>query len=233
MSPAARGSIVVFAKRPAAGEVKTRLCPPFTPEQAAAFYAEMLADVLDTTALHAARLALEPVLAVWPPEAVPHLAGQAPPVYRVVAQRGPGLAARMARAFDEQWAAGHTRVLVRGSDSPALDGEAFDQTLAALEGYDLVLCPDLDGGYNLVGLRTPAPGLFHHPMSTGRVLEDTLANAGRLGLRAHSLAARFDVDTHRDLERLAEVRAAGRAAGCRRTLAWLDARGLWPGDAPR
>lgn len=221
----------MFAKRPLAGSVKTRLCPPFDPEQAAAFYAEMLADVLEITALHARRLGLEAVLAVWPPEAVPRLSEQAPPDYRVVAQRGRDLGERMARAFGEQLAAGRTRVLLRGSDSPALDGEVFEAALAALAGHDLVLCPDLDGGYNLVGLRTPAPGLFGHPMSTGQVLEHTLANARRLGLQGQVLAPRFDVDTAADLRLLAELRSAGRAAGCRRTLAWLDAHRLWPDPA--
>jgi rSAM/selenodomain-associated transferase 1 len=231
MGPMPRGAIVVFAKRPAPGQVKTRLCPPFTPEQAAQLYAEMLADVLELTAAQARRLCLEPVLAAWPPDAGRDLVRDAPPGFRVVAQRGPDLAGRMARAVDEQQAAGFSRVLLRGSDSPALDAAAFDEALAALDEHDLVLCPDLDGGYNLVGLSRPAPGLFDHPMSTRSVLDDTCANARRLGLRVRVLAPRFDVDTASDLVRLARIRAEGRGAGCRRTFAWLDARRLWPGPA--
>jgi glycosyltransferase A (GT-A) superfamily protein (DUF2064 family) len=120
-------------------------------------------------------------------------------------------------------------VLIRGSDSPVLDREVFAAALAALEDCDLVLCPDLDGGYNLLGLGRPAPGLFDHPMSTDRVLDETLAGARRRGLAARLLEPRFDVDTAADLALLARAREAGRAGSCPRTLAWLDAAGLWPG----
>ena len=163
-------------------------------------------------------------------DACAELARSAPPVYRVVPQRGPDLASRMAFSVAEQAAAGCNRILIRGSDSPALDAEAVEEALAALEDHDLVLCPDRDGGYNLVGLRRPAPGLFDHPMSTERVLDDTLAGASRLGLRTHVQQARFDVDTVADLRLLAQVRSAGQAALCPRTLAYLDAGGLWPAD---
>lgn len=223
-----RGSVVVFAKRPAPGEVKTRLCPPFTPEQAADFYAAMLADVLEATAGYARTLELDAVLAVWPPDALTERVQHAPPAYRVVPQAGADLAARMTRALAEQLAAGHDRVLLRGSDSPALDAEAFEEVVAGLDDHDLVVCPDLDGGYNLVGLRRAAPGLFEHPMSTDRVLDQTLAHAEALGLRARVLEPRFDVDTAEDLRLLARVRAERRGAPCRRTFAWLDAEGLWP-----
>ncbi len=223
-----RGAIVVMAKRPAPGQVKTRLSPPFSPEQAAAFYREMLADVLAATDQIAKRLSLWPVLAVSPADARSELAGMAPPGYQVVAQRGANLAARMAWAVAEQAAAGCDRILLRGSDSPTLDLETLEGALSALEDHDLVLCPDRDGGYNLVGLREPAPGLFDHPMSTARALDDTLAGARALGLRVHLMAPRFDVDRVEDLRLLASARAEGRGALCPRTLAFLDAEGLGP-----
>lgn len=227
-----RGAIVVFAKRPEPGRVKTRLCPPFTPDQAVDLYRAMLADVLEVTADAAARLGLDAVLAVSPAGACAELARSAPPAYRVVAQRGEDLAARMATAVAEQAAAGRDRILLRGSDSPALAGQVVAEAVAALDDHDLVLCPDRDGGYNLVGLRRPAPGLFDHPMSTERVLDDTLAGAARLGLRAHVQPARFDIDTAEDLRLLAAVRAEGGVAPCPRTLACLDAGGLWPAGLP-
>ena len=227
-----RGAIVVMAKRPAPGQVKTRLSPPFSPEQAAAFYREMLTDVLVATDRMAAHLSLEPVLAVSPSGACAELAGMAPPGYQIVAQRGADLAARMAWAVAEQAAAGRDRILLRGSDSPTLDVATLGEALSALEDHDLVLCPDRDGGYNLIGLREPAPGLFDHPMSTARVLDDTLAGARALGLRTHLQAPRFDVDRVEDLRLLAAARAEGRGALCPRTLAYLDAEGLWPETGP-
>jgi rSAM/selenodomain-associated transferase 1 len=223
-------AVVVFAKAPIPGRVKTRMVPPFTPDQAAGLYAAMLADVLEATAEFAARRGLEAVLTIDPPEVCGEMARRAPPGYRVVAQRGPGLAARMDWAVAELAAAGRDAVLMRGSDSPALDAATLDAALDALADFDLVVCPDLDGGYSLVGLRRPVPGLFDHPMSTERVLDDTLANAARLGLRPRVLSPRFDLDTAADLAHLARARLDGAAESCRRTLAFLDEGSLWPAE---
>jgi rSAM/selenodomain-associated transferase 1 len=220
------GVLVVFAKRPEPGQVKTRLCPPFTPEQAAAFYACMLDDVLETSARAAAALGLEAVLAVHPPEAASTL--PAPAGVRREPQRGADLGARMEHALARELAEGRRPVLLRGSDSPTLGLAALGAALDALASTDLVICPDRDGGYNLVGLCRPAPGLFDHPMSTGSVLADTLAHAERCGLSHALLPAGFDVDRAADLELLAAARSRGLAADCPRTLAWLDRHGLWP-----
>ncbi len=222
-----RGAVVVFAKQPRAGAVKTRMTPPLAPSSAAELYACMLADVLDVTAAAAQQLELDAVLAVHPEGAVPALAREAPPRFRVVAQRGVDLARRMSWAARETAASGARRILLRGSDSPALEASHIAEALCALDDSDVVLSPDLDGGYNLVGLRAPSSGLFDHPMSTGRVLDDTLANARRARLRTRLLEPSFDLDGIGDLRRLAAVRTAGRAAGCPRTLACADRLELW------
>jgi rSAM/selenodomain-associated transferase 1 len=221
-----KGALVVFAKQPAPGQVKTRLCPPFSPEQAARFYACMLEDVLESTLAASTALGLEPVLAVTPPEAAATLA--APAGLRREPQRGADLGARMEHAFTRELAAGHCPVLLRGSDSPTLSLATLGAALDALERSDLVLCPDRDGGYNLVGLRRMAPGLFSHPMSTASVLDDTLARAVGAGLAHTLLPAGFDLDTAADLALLAEARRAGATGGCPRTLAFLDQHRLWP-----
>ncbi len=222
-----RGVLIVFAKEPRAGAVKTRLTPPLAADLASRFYACMLADVLESAVVSAHAFGLDPVLAVHPAGAVPALARQAPPPFRVVAQRGTGLAQRMDWAVREAAAAGSRPILLRGSDSPALGREQIVEAVRALETHDLALGPDRDGGYNLVGLRAPAPGLFEHPMSTERVLDDTLANARRAGLRAQRLATGFDLDRIEDLRWLAEARASGAAVECPRTLAFADRHGLW------
>lgn len=227
MSPTLDRVIVVFAKEPRPGRVKTRMSPPLSLDQAAELYAELLADVLRTTESFSRELGLEPVLCVHPPASCARLARLAPSAFRVVPQRGEGLAARMQHAVDEAGAAGASRILVRGSDSPVLDGEVVATALGALADADLVLCPDRDGGYGLVGLRRPVPGLFDHPMSTGTVLDDTIANADSLGLSSHVLEPSFDLDTVGDLRWLARARDDGIADLCRRTLAYLDAHDLW------
>lgn len=224
-----RGVIVVFAKAPRAGLVKTRLSPPLSLQQAADFYACMLDDVLECTAELAARFGLEPVLAAYPFEAAHELLAHAPSAFRVVAQRGSDLAARMSFAASEAAAGGARRVLLRGSDCPTLDGDAVAGVLDRLEENDLALCPDQGGGYTLVGMRRFAGGLFDHAMSTSSVLDDTLAGAARLGLRSSVVGESFDLDTASDFALLAAARESGSATRCPRTLAWLDANEMWPG----
>ena len=137
----------------------------------------------------------------------------------------------MAKALRDVSKMGARPILMRGSDSPILDGEMIGEALRSLDEFDMVVSPDLDGGYNLIGLREPSSGLFDHPMSTCRVLEDTLANATALGLRAHVQPASFDIDTARDLCLLARARSDPRARDvgklCPHTLAYLDREGLW------
>ena len=222
------GVVVVFAKAPDPGRVKTRLCPPLSPEQAADLYVCMLDDVLETTAAAAVALDLEAVLTVDPPEAREEMARRSHPAFRVVAQRGAGLAARMSHAVAECAAGGARRILLRGSDSPVLPASHLEKALRALDAVDLVACPDPDGGYSVLGLRRPIPGLFDHAMSHQRVLDQTLACARRAGLSSELLEPCFDLDTAEDLARLAECRARGGALPCRRTLAWLDRYRSWP-----
>ena len=224
-----RGVVIVFAKAPRPGEVKTRMCPPLSPGEAAELYASMLADVLDATARAALRLGIDPLLAVHPPGLRAELARDVPTPFSVISQRGPSLAARMSWAVREAGAAGIRRVLLRGSDSPTLDGAALASALADLDEHDVVVRPDRDGGYNLVGLRRPSPGLFAHPMSTASVLAATLARAAAAGLEPELLPAGFDIDTAADLRLLAEARQRGEAEDCPRTLAFLDRSRLWPG----
>ena len=131
---------------------------------------------------------------------------------------------------------GANRILLRGSDSPTLDREIIADALQMLDRVELVVCPDLDGGYNLIGLRCPAPGLFDHPMSTRTVLEDTLTNAAALGLTSHVQQPSFDIDTADDLVRLARARSGFERETvtrlCPKALAYLDTEGLWPDTEP-
>ncbi len=222
------GWLVVLAKAPRAGQVKTRMVPPLTPAQAAEFYASLLEDVLRATARFACDLGLLPVVSVNPPDACAEIARMAPASFRVVAQRGGSLSERMTWAVREAAASGATRILLRGSDSPALGGQTVAHALRDLETSDLVVCPDLDGGYSLIGLRRPASGLFDHPMSTRTALDDTLARAAELGLRTRIQAPSFDLDTIEDLRPLADLRSHPDTLDlCKHTLAYIDRHDLW------
>ena len=236
MTGSLRGVLLVFAKQPQPGRVKTRMVPPLSPQQASDLYAEMLQDVLIASGRIAVEIGLAPILAVHPPSATAALARFAPTEYRIVPQRGADLGQKMAWAIREAAASGANRILLRGSDSPILDRERIEAALVSLDDFDLAISPDLASGYNLLGVRKPTPGLFDHPMSTQTVLEDTLSNAAALGLRAALQTASFDVDTANDLKRLAAARWGPRAAHvadlCPRTLSFLDAEDLWPQAEP-
>lgn len=182
-----RGWLIVFAKAPRPGLVKTRLCPPLDFDQAAAFYEAMLDDVLAESARWADRFDLEPLLFFHPPDGLTELLRRTPPGFRLQEQRGEDLSTRMANAFAEAAAAGAHLALLRGSDSPALDSTQAAMAIAALEsGDDLVLTPDLGGGYALIGQCRPDPAIFDLPMSTTEVLEQTVEIARAKGWR-HSL----------------------------------------------
>jgi len=229
-----KGWLVVFAKAPQPGRVKTRLSPPLSTAEAAELYRCLLLDALDESAAAAATLGLEAVVAVDPPSATAELAAQTPAGFRAIAQGSGELGARMSHVARQAAAAGAPFALLRGSDSPCLDRVVLRDAIAALAGADLVLCPDRDGGYNLVGLgaraleRGPSGGLFDHPMSTPTVLRDTLARAERLQLAAAQLAPGFDVDRYEDLRWLAARRFERGEIPCPRTLVFLDQRRLWP-----
>lgn len=196
-----RGWLIVFAKAPRPGLVKTRLSPPLSLDQSAALYEQMLLDVLDRSAQHAREFDLEAVLAFHPPDAAGELLRLAPPGFRLQVQRGAGLAERMANAFAEGAAAGARWVLLRGSDSPALKTAQIAEAIGALEaGSDLVLTPDEGGGYAMIGLRAPCPSLFEVAMSTGDMLRLTLNAAATRGLETVVTSPTIDLDTAADLD---------------------------------
>lgn len=233
-----RRALVVFAKAPRPGHVKTRMCPPLDLAQAAELYSCMLDDVLEASARFCAGGGAALWVAVDPAAARAELAervacarGGGVRDVALVAQRGPDLAARMHDALARAAAAGFERIVLRGSDSPALPIARLREAFEALASCDVVLAPDADGGYALLGAHRAHAGLLDHAMSTPTVAEDTLARARALGLRTRVLEPTFDLDEVRDLAQLARVRASLDARACRRTLQKLDAEGWWPAPA--
>jgi rSAM/selenodomain-associated transferase 1 len=235
-----RGWLVIFAKAPEPGYVKTRLSPPFSPAEAADLYRCLLLDALDESSLAASELGCEAVIAVDPRGAAEEIVSRAPAGFRAIAQGAGELGARMTHIARQAAAAGAPFALLRGSDSPCLDGASLRTAADALADVDLVVSPDPDGGYNLIGLGArallhgPGGGLFDHPMSTPAVLRDTLARAERLKLLVQLMPQGFDVDRFDDLRWLADERRRNAAIPCRRTLAFLDEGKRWPPDgSPR
>ena len=192
--------LLVFAREPVLGQVKTRLAADIGPEAALAVYRELLA--LTAAAVAATRvpatvwLAAAPAPAVDPAQPRPEWPGRPWRVQPPLASLG----ARMAYAFAEAFAGGAGRVVIIGTDCPGLTPALLRQAFELLQTHDLVLGPAADGGYYLLGLREFQPDLFADKQwSSASVLADTLADAARLELRAAQLPVRADVDSARDL----------------------------------
>ncbi len=194
-----RRILALFAKAPVPGQVKTRLATEISLESAAALYEAMLLDILDQ---HAAERDCARALWFAPADARGWFERATPAGWTLLAQSGASLAERMAALFRFHAAEGFDRIVLRGTDSPTLPVARIDDAFAALERAELVLCPDRDGGYNLIGLREACDGLFALELSHAGVLSKTLGNARALGLRTELLPAHHDVDTHADLLRM-------------------------------
>jgi hypothetical protein len=192
--------LIIFAKEPAPGQVKTRLCPPLTGEAAARLYRAFVDDILEEMVrLPELRLAL----AYAPAGAEAYFRDLAPSGVDLFPQEGADLGERMARAFGRGFDAGFDAVLLRGSDTPDLPGAVVLAAAEILESgaAPAVLGPSPDGGYYLVGLAAPQPELFREVAWSGAaVLADTLDRARRLGLKVHLLPEWPDIDTFQDLE---------------------------------
>jgi len=202
-SPAAAGTgIVIMAKEPVPGRVKTRLCPPCNPSQAAGL---ARACLVDTTAAAAATVAAG--LAGWWGVS---LAGEPGdwlvPGGRVMTQRGGSFDERLAWAGEDA-GRGHRPFLLVGADTPQLTPPLLGEAVAALArpGIDAVLGPADDGGYWVIGLRRARRDAFVGvPMSsprTGAAQRDRLES---LGLRFATVAQLADVDTMAEAMAVAE-----------------------------
>jgi len=207
-------AVAVMAKVPGATPVKSRLHGALTPERATALYRCFLLDRLDALA---AVPDVAPVIAFSPPEARARMAALAPPGFRLLAQEGDDLGARLARLFARLLADGHHGALAVDSDSPTLPMAYVAEAASALvrAEADVVIGPSDDGGYYLIGVRTPQPRLFDAvPWSTPETRAATVSRARQLGLSVRMLPSWFDVDTEADLRRL-RADLAGRATPAR------------------
>ena len=195
-----------MARRPAAGASKTRLCPPLSPEGAAALYACFLADVIDRVREAAGLVAgLVPGIAFTPADAAAYFAALAPD-FALVPQTGATLGERLDGVLSGALGRGYGPVAAVNSDSPSLPAAYLAQAFAALDdpAVDVVLGPCDDGGYYLIGWRRPHPALVRDvAMSAADTLAQTLAVATRDGLRVVLLPPWYDVDGPADLARLA------------------------------
>jgi rSAM/selenodomain-associated transferase 1 len=209
-------TLVIMAKAPKPGMVKTRLARSLPPPAVTALYRCLLDDTLTL----ARSLGNVEVAIMCPGPDVDELAYLAGDGVRVVAQKGEGLAAGLTSVF-AHFAAGHQRVIAFNSDSPHLPASVLENAFKVLAAHDVVAGPTHDGGYYLVGAKAVHPALFEGDgMGTTNALEALLARARVLELSTSFMPPFYDIDMAGDLSRLAaELRLA--PARAPRTAAWL------------
>jgi rSAM/selenodomain-associated transferase 1 len=193
--------VLLFAKAPRAGRVKTRLAREIGEARAVELYRAMGRSV--ATAVAAAY-----PLTVWfdPPGAEDDMhAWLGDHEYRP--QPDGDLGERMACAFAEHFARGEQPVIGIGADVPGISATVIAAAERQLEQAEVVLGPALDGGYYLIGLRAPCDALFQGiPWGSSRVLRATEERCAALGLHVARLDALRDMDTEEDLDALGLIR---------------------------
>ena len=210
--------VIVFAKNPEPNQVKTRLLPTLSPEQAATLYTAFLIDWCKTLA---ELPDVDIVIAYTPPEAQSDLQALIGGDAIYIPQIGAGLGERLTSAT--QWAAehGYTKILVVGSDSPTLPISYISQAITLLDSRNIVIGPSTDGGYYLIGfsvetLATTVPHVFEEiAWSTVEVFQQTVARIQSAKATLGLLPPWYDIDTAEDLAFLHAHISAMRLAGDR------------------
>jgi len=214
--------LVIMAKAPRPGAVKTRLTTSLSPAAVTSFYCCLLEDTLAL-----ARSLSNVEVAIMCPDSdvneLVQLAGAqlANIEASVVAQKGEGLAAGLTSVFAHFADAHPRRIIAFNSDSPHLPRSVLEDAFETLAAHDVVVGPTLDGGYYLVGAKASHPTLFAGDgMGTSTALERLLSRARALELSVGFADAFYDIDVADDLIRLAEeLRLA--PARAPRTARWL------------
>ena len=207
--------LLVFARLPQLGMVKTRLAASIGEERALAVYEAMLADVTAGVGSSTPETEIE---FLWPPS--PGVDGallrRAFTHHAVAMQTGAGLTDRLAMAFSERFFFHRTeKIIAIGVDDPSITRALLDHALALLESCEYVVGPAADGGYYLIGCRGGAfdPAVFDGiEWGTSYVLGATVAKIRALERTLALLPERYDIDTIEDLQRYASEEHAGELA---------------------
>src|SRR5215213_6350042 len=198
--------LLVFARLPEPGRVKTRLAAEIGAERALAVYEAMLRDLIASIGSAAPEMEIE---FLWPP--TPNANGDALrrafAHHAVAMQTGSTLGDRLAMAFSERFFFHRTqKIIAIGVDDPLLPRELIDHAFALLDSCEYVIGPAEDGGYYLLGCRAMSfePSVFQDiAWGTSSVLSTTIGRIATTGRTMALLPERFDIDTAEDLERYA------------------------------
>lgn len=222
-------ALIVLAKAPIPGRVKTRLSPPLSARRAAELYACLLAD----TAEEMSRLrGASRYLFYSPPGSEPHFRRGPFEGYELRLQAEGHLGDRMFHAFRAAFARGAKRAVLVGADCPGLSVSLARSAFRELAfSADAVFGPSRDGGFYLIALSAPAPFLVRGiEWGSDSVLSSALARCRLAGFSYALLPALFDVDSAEDVSLLTRWVATRASPACPRTRGWLTSRG--GGSAP-
>ena len=190
-------AIAVMAKASEPGRTKTRLVPPLTFEEAAAFNTAFLQDVALNLLTAAGAAGIAGYMAYAPPGAAPFFRRTVPTGIGLLETCLPDFGDCLFKAADDLLAAGHAAACLLNADSPTLPTAILVETARVLAppGDRVVIGPSSDGGYYLLGVKRPHRRLFEEiDWSTERVLRQTRGRAEELGLETHVLPEWYDVD---------------------------------------
>ena len=200
-------ALAIMTKAPRAGQVKTRLTPPLTPEEAAMLNISFLRDTAAAISITVGEGVARGIAVYTPVGAEAAYAGILPAEFQLIPQRGETFGERLIFAMEDLFRLGFESICLIDSDSPTVPQQAFAQAVEILAQTDdeVVLGPSEDGGYYLIGFKKPHRALFEDiAWSTERVLEQTIERARQINLKVHRLATWYDVDDRTTLRRLCD-----------------------------
>ena len=198
-------ALVIMTKAPRAGQVKTRLTPPLTREEAAALNICFLRDI--STAIRRVGGNTRGIGCFTPVGNEEMYRDVFPAEFHLLAQRDGDLSERLVGATEDLLTGGFASVCLINSDSPTAPTSVFAEAARSLSSprQDVVIGPSDDGGYYLIGIRKSQPRLFEAiDWSTDRVCAQTLERAAEIGLSVRLLPACYDVDDRWTLRRLCD-----------------------------
>ncbi|MBI4837916.1 MAG: TIGR04282 family arsenosugar biosynthesis glycosyltransferase [Nitrospirae bacterium] len=191
-------ALIIFAKTPVLGKVKTRLQPDISQEEGLKIYKSFVKEI---TSRCAKLKGVDKFLGCAPTlddDFLRGLAGRHK--FEMFNQRGADLGSRILNAFKDHLGKGYKKVVIIGTDSPTIPPEFIKKAFTALDGNDFVLGPCCDGGYYLVGAKKIFPKVFKNiPWDTGEVLVKTIDKLYASRIKFFLLPFWYDVDTAKDL----------------------------------
>jgi uncharacterized protein len=195
--------LIVFAKTPVRGSVKTRMRPFVSAEDCLRLHSLLLRLWVgrlrdwDLGQVHKA-VFMTPV-----GSAEPGMKLDTPEDVAVEIQQGRDLGERLSHALNQKWNEGFRKLVFIGTDNPVLGIEDLQAAFQALDQSDVVLGPATDGGYYLIGFSALLPALFSGiSWGTSEVFRETVQRLERNSIRWQRLRESFDLDTYEDLVKL-------------------------------